>query len=229
MVVRRIFLLVLTSALIPFQVAATYNPGITRAQGAILNDVPEKVDTKARYLLYLSGYIVEAGNTRPTSPRFGVYEYDKILETFEQSGFVVISEARKKDPDIEPYAKKVAGQLRRLLEAGVPPRQITVVGASQGSWIAMLASTYLKNRKVNFVLIAACSADDGFLQLVDLHGNVLFISERTDLPGSCQRFRADATGLGENKDVEVNTGLAHGFLFRPMKEWVEPTVAWARR
>ena len=109
--------------------------------GVLINVDPLKIDRNARYLFYLSGYIVEAGNIRPTSPKFGVYEYEKILETFKQSGFVVISEARKKDPEIEAYALKVTEQVRRLLKAGVPPKQITIVGASQGSWIAMLAST----------------------------------------------------------------------------------------
>lgn len=200
-----------------------------QSQGIILSDVPQKIDTKARYLFYLHGYIVEAGNTRPTSERFGVYEYEQILETFKRSGFVVISEARKKTPEIEPYGAKVAEQVRRLLKAGVLPKHITVVGASQGSWMTMLTSTYLKNRDVNFVIIAACSADDGLLQLVNLHGNVLSIYERSDLAKSCHKYRADATGLGEYKEVELSTGLKHGFIFRPMKEWVEPTVAWAKR
>lgn len=199
-----------------------------RNQAVVLSGVPQKIDTKARYLLYVSGYIVEAGNTRPTSPKFGVYEYEQILDAFKQSGFVVISEARKQSRDIEPYAAKVTGQVKQLLNAGVPPQNITVVGASQGGWIAMLASTYLKNRKVNFVVIGACAADEGFLKSVDLHGKMLFISERTDLPGSCERFRADATGLEEYKFVETNTGEKHGFLYRPMKEWVEPTIAWAQ-
>lgn len=199
-----------------------------RELGIILSDVPQKVNKKARYLFYISGHIVEAGNTRPTSPKFGIYEYERILETFEQSGFVVISEARKQSPEIEPYAAKVTAQVKQLLKAGVPPEYITVVGASQGSWIAMLVSTYVANRAVNFVFIAACAADDGLLKLVDLHGNVLFISERTDLPGSCERFRSDATGLGAYKELELNTGLKHGFLYRPMKEWVEPTIQWTR-
>jgi len=93
----------------------------------------------------------------------------------------------------------------------------------------MLASTYLENRRLNFVLIAACSADEGFLKLVNLHGNVLSIYEKTDLAQSCQNYRAGATGINEWKEVEVNTGLKHGFLYRPMKEWVEPTMAWAKR
>lgn len=200
-----------------------------QTQGIVLNDVPQKIDTKARFLFYLHGYIVEAGNTRPTSPKFGVYEYEQILDTFKQRGFVIISEARKKDPEVEPYAAKVTEQVRQLLKAKVPPKQITVVGASQGSWIAMLASTYLENRNVNFVFIAACSADDGFLKLVNLYGNVLSIYEKSDLAQSCQKYRTDATGINEWKEVEVSTGLNHGFLYRPMKEWIEPTIAWAKR
>ena len=202
-----------------------------RKPGVVLSDVPQKVDAEALYLIYVSGFIVEAGNTRPTSPKFGVYEYEQILEALRQGGFVVISEAREQTHDIEPYAQKVAGKVRLLLNAGVPPQNITVVGASQGAWIGMLVSTYVGNRGLNFVVIGACGADEGFLQLVNLHGDVLFISERTDrTPAArCQIFRDDATGLGESQVLETNTGQGHGFLYRPMKEWVEPTVAWARR
>ncbi len=190
---------------------------------------PSEVDKRARYLIYISGYIVHSGNPRPTSPRFGIYEYEKILETFRQNGFIVISEARKQSSELEPYATTVAGHIDRLLKGGVPPQQITIVGASQGAWIAMLASTSLKNQKLNFVLLGSCAADDGLLKIVDLHGNVLFISERTDLPGSCERFRADATGLSGYKFLEINTGQKHGFLFRPMEEWIRPTIDWAQR
>jgi pimeloyl-ACP methyl ester carboxylesterase len=197
--------------------------------GVILRSVPAKVDTKARYLFYLHGYIVEAGNPRPTSPKFGVYEYEQILTAFSRQGLVVISEARQKDPEIEPYANKVASEVTQLINAGVPPRHITVIGASQGAWIAMLASTYLKNRNVNFVLIAACSAEPGFLNAVDLHGNVLSIYEKSDLAQSCRDYRADGTGINDWKEVAVNTGLKHGFLFRPMPEWTEPATAWAKR
>lgn len=189
----------------------------------------DTVHTNTRYLFYISGYIVAEGNTRPMSPQFGVYEYEKILESFKERGFVVISEARKPSPEIGPYAAKVTAQVKQLLKAGVPAKNITVVGASQGSWIAMLVSTYVANRDLNFVFIAACAADDGLLKLMNLHGNVLFISERTDKPGSCQRFRDDAKGINDYNSIEVNTGLKHGFLYRPTKEWIEPSVEWAQR
>ena len=201
-----------------------------QAQGVVLSDVPQTIDKNARYLLYISGYLVDANNTRPTSPKFGVYEYEKILDALRQNNFVVISEARKQTAEIEPFARQVAEQVRQLLKSGVPPQNITVVGASQGGWMAMLTSTYLKNRDLKYVVIGACGADDGFLNLIDLHGNFLFIAEKTDrFPiSSCQRYRADATGLVDYKEVETNTGEEHGFLYRPMKEWVEPTVAWAQ-
>src|SRR5687768_15260974 len=125
-------------------------------QGSVLSHVPQRIDASALYLFYISGYIVEAGNIRPTSPKFGVYEYELILEAFKQSGFIVISEARKQSAEIEPYAAKVAEQVRQLLKAGVPPQNITVVGASQGGWIAMLVSTYLKNPDLKYVLIGVC-------------------------------------------------------------------------
>jgi pimeloyl-ACP methyl ester carboxylesterase len=158
-----------------------------------------------------------------------VYEYEQILDAFKKNGFIVLSKPRKKDPDIERYAKNVAEQIRGLLKSGVPAKHITIVGASQGSWIAMLTSTYLQNRDLNFVFIAACSADPAFLNLVNLHGNILSIYERTDLAQTCQDYRKDATGVNDWKEVEVNTGLKHGFLFRPLKEWTEPTIAWAKR
>ncbi len=201
---------------------------IMQKQGELLSDVPQKVDAKALYLFYLHGRIVEEGR-RPTHPQYGVYEYDQILDKFKQSGFIVISEQRKKDTDIEEYGKKVAGQVKRLLEAGVPPKNITVVGVSQGSWITMLASTYLKNRSVNFVVIAACPADEeGILRFVNLHGNFLSIYEQSDRAKSCEKYRAGATGIGEYQEIALNTGLQHGFIYRPMKEWIEPTIAWAQ-
>ena len=75
---------------------------------------------------------------------------------------------------------------------------------------------------------AACSADPEFLKMVELYGNILSIYEHSDVAQSCRDYRADATGIKDWKEIEVNTGLKHGFLFRPMKEWVEPTVAWAK-
>lgn len=49
--------------------------------GVIVSDVPQTIDKNAHYLFYISGYLVEARNTRPVSPRWGVYKYQQILDT----------------------------------------------------------------------------------------------------------------------------------------------------
>ena len=190
-------------------------------------DVPPAVDPQKRYLFYLHGRIVEEGR-RPTSPEYGVYEYDEILDRFLEAGFVVISEQRAKATDVALYGQKVAGQVRRLITAGVSPANITVVGASQGGWIAMLASTYLKNPNINYVFISVCRADPAFLSLVDLHGDVLFIKEQSEPASDCAQFRADATGIRRYQEIMLNTGLRHGFLFRPLYAWLDPTFTWTR-
>ena len=195
------------------------------AQGTY--DVPQKIDPKAHYLFYLHGRIVEEGR-RPKSPQYGFYEYDEILETFRKRGFVVISEQRPKGTDIEKYAPKVVTEVENLLKAGVPPRQITVVGASQGSWIAMLASTHLKNRDLKFVFIAGCSADPEFLKQIDWHGNVLSIYEHSDRAGTCEKYYDDATGVNEYEEMQLRTGLRHGFIYKPMIEWIEATISWGQ-
>ena len=187
----------------------------------------QNIGNKQKYLFYLHGKIVEDQGAKAVSERYGEYEYDKIIEGLQAEGFNVISEIRPKDTDVEKYAEKVAGQIRRLLKEGAAPESITVVGASKGAFIAMLASTYLKNKDVNFVIIAGCGADPGFLKLIDLHGNILSIYEKSDSAGSCQAFFDDATGLNKRKEVMLETGLAHGFIYKPMREWLIPMLDWA--
>ena len=197
--------------------------------GLILRDVPVDVDVKGRYLFYLHGLIVENEGVRPTSPRFGVYEYEEILETFRRRGFIVISEPRPRGTDPEQYAAKVVGQIERLLAAGVPPRHVTVVGASRGGGIAMIASTRLRNRQVKFAIMAACGDWDVYKRVgIDLSGAVLSVYDvEDDVAGSCSEFFKNSTGISKKKEVALRLGLGHGILYRPLREWVDPVTDWA--
>ncbi|MBV9210001.1 MAG: alpha/beta hydrolase [Acidobacteria bacterium] len=200
----------------------------TNTQGMILKDVPPKVETGARYLFFLHGKIVEDEGVRPTSPKYGVYEYEKMLDAFKSRGFAVISEARAKDTDAQQYAAKVVSQIQTLLKAGVAPGHITVVGASKGAVITMMISTALKNREVNFVLMDNCNDEILRRHEIDLWGNVLSIYDINDEIGqTCQKFFDKATGLNRHKEIELKIGIGHGILYQPLKEWVEPTVEWA--
>ncbi|HEY8558893.1 MAG TPA: hypothetical protein VIL74_00715 [Pyrinomonadaceae bacterium] len=185
------------------------------------------IDPKAKYLFYLHGKIVEDRGARASSEKYGAYEYEKIVEGFRAEGFTVVSEVRPPNTDVEQYAGKVAVEIRRLLKDGASPENITVVGASKGAFITMLASTYVKNKNVNYVVIAGCGVNQEFLKLANLYGNVLSIYEKTDTTGSCAAVFDDAEGLNKQKEVRLETGLAHGFLYRPLREWLVPTLDWA--
>lgn len=220
--------LILAAIFLLVSMAWSHNRTGYQAQGQIIKDVPERIDAGQRYLFYLHGRIIEEQGIRPTSERWGVYEYEAILEALKQRGLVVISEARPRGTEIEAYATKVINQINALLKAGVAPRNITAVGASKGSVIAMVVSMRLKNREVNFVLMGNCN--DGTLEQrqIDLWGNVLSIFDASDdIGGTCQKFFEKAKGLNKRKEVKLVTGLGHGFLYKAMKEWIDPASAWA--
>ena len=198
------------------------------SSGVVLRDVPEKIDATAKYLFYLHGRIIETGGVRPTSPRHGVYEYEEILRTLAARGFTVLSEPRPADTEHLVYARKVVTQIERLLKAGVPAQSVTVVGASKGGSIAVFASTFLKNRDVNFVVLAGCGDGGPYREnKVDLHGRVLSIYDADDLGVSCTKYFKQSTGLKQSGEIETKLGIGHALLYKPFKEWVDPAVAWA--
>ena len=113
-------------------------------------------DAPERYLFYLHGQIVEGSDGRPEHPSFGVYDYPAIIEAFEAEGFTVMSEIRESRTDGNEYAERVATEVRLLLAEGVAPAQISIVGASKGGAIAMVASSILADEGLNFVFMGTC-------------------------------------------------------------------------
>jgi uncharacterized protein (TIGR02246 family) len=188
-----------------------------------------------KFLFYLHGKIIEdQGIPRPRSGKYGFYEYEKILQAFRKRGFSVRSEMRPANTEVLTYAKKIAGQVEKLLQSGVAPDHITVVGASKGGMIAVFTSALLQNRNINFVFLSCCY--EALLQkLRDMGtrvaGNILSIYDASDDTGcgSCQGFFAPARGktLGRTREIVLHLGVGHGILYRPLPEWMEPVVAWA--
>jgi hypothetical protein len=120
--------------------------------------------------------------------------------------------------------------MRALLKAGVAPRHITAVGASKGSNIAMHTSSLLRNRDVNFVLMAGCGAQTLKKQSLNLYGRVLSIYDASDEGvGTGETLFARSEGLSSRNEIKINLGLGHGFLYRPHKEWIEPAIEWAKQ
>jgi hypothetical protein len=185
-----------------------------------------RTNAATQFVFYLHGAIVEGSDGAPISQSFGRYEYHGIVKTLKQYGFVVISEIRPANTNAQGYAMKVAGQIDSLKKAGVASENIAVIGASKGAGIAMMASALVKDKKVKYVLMAGCHDGPG----EDLYGQLLSIYEMTDgIAGSCSKVKKHSTGISKYKEIELETHLKHGFIYRPLKEWVEPAVLWIQK
>lgn len=204
------------------------NPPAAESTLQIVAEVPEVIDPDARYLIYLHGAIIERAGVRPTHPKFGIYEYQMILEVFAERGFIVVSEARQAGTDGAEYAAKVVGQVETLLAAGVPPEHITVVGFSKGGGIAITASSLLANDRLNFVFMGACGPWLDSRPEIVPRGRLLALREASDnMVGSCEGLFARAAGDGERKEITLELGDGHGAFYRPRPEWIDPVVEWA--
>lgn len=182
-----------------------------------------------RHLLYLHGRIVqETQSARPESPEFGFYEVEAILDSFRRHGFVVDGGIRPKGTTLDEAVAGVVEQVRKLRAAGVPAERIAVVGASMGALIALRAAARLDEPELRFVLLGSClSADSARVEAERgraPRGRLLAIREASDeLTADCA-----PPGPGASRELELSTGLRHGFLYRPIPEWLAPTVEWAR-
>lgn len=197
------------------------------AAGAVLPDLPRVIDVRANYLIYLHGRIIEEEGPRPVSPRFGAYQYRQILDALAARGFTVVSEVRPKDTDVAAYAAKVAGQVRTLLAAGVPPRRVAVVGFSKGGTIALVAASELHDPELRFVSLAGCG--DWLVERfhLDFSGNVLSLYDADDdLATSCARVFAGSKRPFRHRESILHVGRGHGTFFRPDPAWLDPVTEW---
>lgn len=183
-----------------------------------------------RYIFYLHGRIVEdqGANAHDDKNGFGDYQYNDIVEAFRAQGLIVISEVRPRNTLVEDYAQKVKRQVDSLLKKGVKPEHITVLGSSKGSSIAMTACTLLRNSKMNFVFMSACSESAN--PDIEFCGNILSIYEKSDgWAQSCAAFKKHSrSSMPHYKEIGLNTGLRHGYLYKPLKDWMEPAIKWAK-
>lgn len=191
--------------------------------------VPAAPDPAARYLIYLHGRIIEQQGRKAVSPDFGRYEYDAILAELGARGFSVIAEVRTSNAG-ESFADKVAGQVRKLVQGGVPPSRVTVVGFSKGGQLAVAAAARAAQDGVGYVVLAGCSQEPDWVArwAPAVRGRMLSLYDRSDRgQPSCAPLFARAPNLTEAKEIELRTGLDHGLFYAPRSDWLEPLTSWA--
>ena len=192
----------------------------------IYDKLPDTIRASERYVIYSHGMIVEGNDPKPISPQYGQYDFPGIKQAlFSAGGFNLIAFQRPKSSD-DAYAKTLESWVRRLIEAGVKPSRITLIGFSRGAQLTALASNELASEGINTALLAIC--EDGDVSQATglvLGGNLLSIYETSDGLGSCRKLSA-RSHLKSFKEIAISTGKRHGAFFQPLPQWVGPLKAW---
>lgn len=178
-------------------------------------------------VFYLHGQIIESEGVQPVHERFGLYDFNGIVEALEGSGAEVIAAVRNGNTNVAKHAQEVADQIEALIESGTDASDITVIGFSKGGAIAITVSSVLNRPNVNFVFLAACSGWISSYPELRVSGNILSIYEKTDsLAGSCRSLIKRSEAVSSFKEVRLATRKEHGAFYLPRGEWVGPLLAW---
>lgn len=194
--------------------------------------LPDPISRKAKFLFYLHGQVVtELGDMAiyQSAPEWGPYEYSHVLDSLAARDVNVISEIRKKGVDNSAYTNKIAAQIDTLLRSKVKPENILVLGASAGWDIALSVSDKLKNPSLHFVAMGGCWPDTykDYTKL-NLTGHFLSLIEKTDPHGTCVKVFEKRAAIKSYREITLNTGLSHGFIYKGHAAWIDPVMAWWR-
>lgn len=192
-----------------------------------LNACSSNTPVTQKHVFYLHGRIIELQGINAVSPDFGPYRYTEIIDSLSSAHTTVYHTVRSAGVDFSSFCERISKSIDSLLEQGVLPEQITVIGASKGAVMAMQIS-HLNPAPIQYVLLGANNANLESEQDWTLHGHILGIYESSDqLAGRNYdhwiKQSADALTF---EQLEISTGLGHGFLYRPYDAWLKPARKW---
>lgn len=196
----------------------------------ISSHLPHVLHKTEKYVFYHHGAVVTVlgdNAINQAAPEWGPYEYSNILDSLRKQGCNVISEIRQQNVDDSVYVNKVVAQVDSLLKAGVPVRNILLVGASAGWNVTIHAADRLRNKALHYVIIGGCWPETykDYNSLL-LYGHFLSIIEATDPHGTCVSLFETRKSLTSYREIKLNTGLSHGFIHKGYREWINPIVQW---
>ncbi len=180
-----------------------------------------------RHIFYIHGRIIEEQGKDAVSEAFGKYELDSIISALKVEKSIVHYEVRKENVEPKAYAIKFSKQIDILIQIGVKPTNISVIGASKGAIIASNISDINLN-PINYVFLAGNNEFQEMNNNWKFHGQVLCIY---DLSDSIAGKNYDYWKNNENyttkfEQLELKTNLGHGFLYKPLDAWTKPTKKW---
>lgn len=199
--------------------------------GEILSTFPQTPTPDQHYIIYVHGRIIETEGIDPVSPRFGLYEYGRIIEALAQGDADVIADVREGDTDVFGYTETLAQKIEDMMSRGVPADHITLAGFSKGGYMTLLTANRLQNSDLRYVVMAGCVEGivDGSDQGADgPQGKVLsLVDTADDLGFSCGPMFARNPQLSQTHDITFSAGTGHGFFYRADARWIDAVLAWS--
>jgi len=198
--------------------------------GEIFWRFPNTISPSERYLFYVHGKIMETEGVSPISPRFGHYQFHRIVTRLAKGKANVIARVRhgKTDPNAEAF--RLTNEIRYMLKNGVPADHISVAGFSKGGYITLLTAKRLQSSDIRYIVMAGCTNAivDGSDKIADgLQGTIMSMNDATDDLGfSCRPLFERSPQLAASMDVTFQTGKGHGLFYRPDPTWIEPLLQW---
>jgi hypothetical protein len=180
-----------------------------------------------RQIFYIHGRIIEQQGKDAYSEEFGKYEFDSIISALQFDKSIVHYEVRKENVEPKEYAVKISKQIDSLIHSGFKPTNITVIGASKGAIIASNVSD-LNSNPINYVFLAGNNEYQEMNNNWKFHGQVLCIYDLSDgIAGkNYDYWKNNGNYATKFEQLELKTDLGHGFLYKPLIAWLEPTKKW---
>jgi len=211
---------------------------VANAHAAPFDRVLKEAAPGMTLLFYLHDETMEKHGKGVVSKRYGEYQYDSIIEHFEERGLTVIDEVRGKT-NANRYAAKIVMQIRQLQAKGIPSSSIAVAGFSKGGHIAMMVASSLGDSYVSYIILAGCGSGrkafeyEQFLKRKRgsrLRGRILSMYAGSDMEaGSCLAAYQQTSGQGATfREVRIKSPKGHGLFYQPRPEWITPTALFAR-
>ena len=185
------------------------------------------IQNQTKYIYYLHGRIIEIQGKNAISEEFGKYEFDKIINALKVENSIVTAEIRNENVDYLKYANKISTEIDSLIDSGIKPKNITIIGASKGAIIASNISNININ-PINYVLLAGNNDYQEENNDWKFHGQVLcFYDDSDNIAGKNYDFWKNKPNFTNKfEQIRIDKSLGHGFLYKPYKEWIEPTKRW---
>ncbi len=198
----------------------------TDGSTSVFSSVPADILPNKKYIIYLVGDL----------HRMDYENYKAIVDKLIENNFVVIANPVHNSAYNASYIDAIAGEVRSLLNGGVNPANITVMGFSFGGIAALKVSSLLQNPDVNYIIVGGCPKPDTAIAFTKANqicpvGRILNIYDKEDeyfgrFTPVFKDIKSSVPRIVQEK--RVKTGKGHKFGLEPLDDWMNPAIQFAK-